>query len=180
MIYLVDKAKHLKIKNIEDKDIDRLVSLDNDWQTSYYAQFHTRPVSKEEIISELKATKFPNAYWGIYQNDLLIGICTIGNVDLISSKCEIAISLTSKNQNHGLGSLALRLLITYIFDNLNLHKITLHVLSFNKAAIHVYEKLGFKRQGVLREDAFKFGRYYDSYYYELLKSEWKNQKITSK
>ncbi len=43
----------------------------------------------------------------------------------------------------------------------NIRKVKLEVYSFNDRAIRSYEKCGFKREGVLREEIFRFGKYHD-------------------
>lgn len=73
----------------------------------------------------------------------------------------------------GYGKEALRQLLEYGFEKLDFHRIQLNVLEFNTAAISLYEKAGFKREGVHREFVFRDGKRYDLLLYGLLKSEWK-------
>jgi hypothetical protein len=59
------------------------------------------------------------------------------------------------------------------FDTLNLNRLWLHVYDSNPAGIRCYEKVGFKREGVLRQDHFGEGRYADTIVMGLLRDEWK-------
>lgn len=54
---------------------------------------------------------------------------------------------------------------------MNLHRIHLHVLSWNERAIHVYEKVGFQREAVLRDSMFRFGSYHQIVVMGLLRGE---------
>ena len=56
-----------------------------------------------------------------------------------------------EHYNKGYGSEALELLLDYAFGPLNLHRIDLEVFAFNPRALHVYEKVGFVREGLKRE-----------------------------
>lgn len=104
-----------------------------------------------------------------------IGGCGINSVDWKNSNVVIGIFIGDKDYwSKGYGTDALQLLINFIFDEMNIHKIKLNVYSFNKRAIRCYEKCGFKQDGVLREEIFKNGQYYDQWAMSLLKSERKS------
>ena len=72
----------------------------------------------------------------------------------------------------GYGTEALRLGLQYAFDELNLHRLTLTVIAYNERAIALYEKAGFRREGVFREFGQRDGKRYDMYLYGLLRPEW--------
>ncbi|HEY6417466.1 MAG TPA: GNAT family protein [Candidatus Binataceae bacterium] len=59
------------------------------------------------------------------------------------------------------------------FDKMNLHRLWLHVFDFNPRAIASYEKCGFKREGVMREDRFHRGRYHDTIVMGILAEEYR-------
>jgi RimJ/RimL family protein N-acetyltransferase len=60
-----------------------------------------------------------------------------------------------------LPSEALELVVRYAFQELNLHKIYLRVVSFNNRALQLYRTFGFAQEGVQRRHAFVRGRYHD-------------------
>ena len=62
------------------------------------------------------------------------------------------------------------------FDVLNLHRIELHVYEFLERAIHVYEKLGFKKSGVRREASYIAGEYRNDLVMDILEKEYKREK----
>ena len=61
----------------------------------------------------------------------------------------------------GYGSDALKVLIRFIFEEVNIYKIKLNVFSFNKRAISCYKKLGFKEEGILKDELYRNGKYFD-------------------
>lgn len=101
-----------------------------------------------------------------------IGGCGINSVDWKNSNVVIGIFIGDKDYwSKGYGQDTLQLLINFIFDEMNIHKIKLNVYSFNKRAIRCYEKCGFKQDGILREEIFRNGQYYDQWAMSLLRSE---------
>ena len=63
------------------------------------------------------------------------------------------------------------MLCRYAFDEMNLHKIRLDVYATNPGAEKTYKHVGFRREGVLREEAFRQGRYLDVIRMGLLRGE---------
>jgi RimJ/RimL family protein N-acetyltransferase len=101
------------------------------------------------------------------------GEVVINQIDPDNRSANIRIALFAEPYfGKGLGSEALRLMLDYGFGALNLHRISLGVYAFNARAIHVYEKLGFKREGVLRDALFYDGVYHDEIVMSILEDEW--------
>jgi RimJ/RimL family protein N-acetyltransferase len=73
----------------------------------------------------------------------------------------------------GWGSEATQLMLGYGFKSLGLHRIELEVYSFNPRAIHVYEKAGFKSEGIRRDALLWDGKYYDSIVMAILEDEYR-------
>lgn len=101
------------------------------------------------------------------------GEVVINQIDKDNHSANIRIALFAEHYfGQGLGTEALRLMLNYGFETLNLHRISLGVYAFNPRAIHVYEKLGFKREGVLRDALYYDGKYHDEIIMSILAHEW--------
>lgn len=110
----------------------------------------------------------------IRESDRFIGTCGLHKIDLKNRQSAFGIVLGVKDEwDHGHGTEATRLIVGYGFDTLNLHRIWLHVAEDNARAIHCYEKVGFQREGTLRQDHFRAGRYWDTIVMGLLQDEWR-------
>ncbi|MFL7809933.1 MAG: GNAT family N-acetyltransferase [Anaerolineae bacterium] len=72
----------------------------------------------------------------------------------------------------GYGSEAMALLLSFAFNELNLHRVQLTVFDYNDRAIALYEKLGFRREGAFRQFMQRDGERHDMYLYGLLREEW--------
>ena len=61
----------------------------------------------------------------------------------------------------GYGTDAIRTLCKFGFEELNLHKLKAVVFAFNEGALRCYEKCGFEREGLLKEEIYREGAYHD-------------------
>lgn len=101
-----------------------------------------------------------------------IGGCGINKVDWKNSNVVVGIFIGNKEYwNKGYGTDAMKVLVKFIFEQMNINKIKLNVYSFNERAIKSYEKCGFKIEGVLRKEIYKDGKYHDEIVMGLLKDE---------
>jgi RimJ/RimL family protein N-acetyltransferase len=74
--------------------------------------------------------------------------------------------------NEGFAFEATYLLLNYGFSYLNLNKVWMELYEFDKSKINFFmERFNFKRDGLLRENCFDNGRYWDSLIISLLKSD---------
>ena len=72
----------------------------------------------------------------------------------------------------GWGSEAARLIIAYAFEHGGLHRVGLGVFDFNPRARRVYEKIGFRYEGTLRDSLLWDGEYVDEHLMSILAPEW--------
>jgi RimJ/RimL family protein N-acetyltransferase len=102
----------------------------------------------------------------------------IGNLDLhaidwVNRSAGCGVSICERTYwNQGYGTDALRTLLRFGFEELNLHRVFLQVFDFNERAIRCYEKIGFRHEGRLRQARFVEGRYVDELIMGLLGEEW--------
>lgn len=104
----------------------------------------------------------------------LIGGCGINAIDWKNSTATVGIFIgKDRFLSKGYGTDAMKVLVNFIFDEMNINKIKLEVYSFNLRAIKCYEKLGFKEEGCLRKELFREGKYHDVLHYGMFRDEFK-------
>ena len=107
------------------------------------------------------------------EGDVPLGMTGLHKIDPRHRHAEFGIMLGDPDRwGQGHGSEATRLMVRYGFETLNLHRIWLHVYEDNARGIRAYEKAGFRKEGVLRQDCFREGRYWDTIVMGLLREEW--------
>jgi ribosomal-protein-alanine N-acetyltransferase len=80
---------------------------------------------------------------------------------------------------HGYATEAARALLEWAFDTLALNRVQAEVDTRNAASVRVLEKLGFVREGTLREDCIVNGEVSDSWVYGLIRREWQPQSASA-
>ena len=106
-------------------------------------------------------------------SDELAGEVVVNDIDWHSRVANFRIVLfDSRFFGKGYGSEATALILEYAFKTLNLHRLELEVFEFNPRALHVYENLGFVREGVKRDVLLWEGEYYNAVVMSLLGTEY--------
>ncbi|MBR6408072.1 MAG: GNAT family N-acetyltransferase [Clostridia bacterium] len=136
-----------------------------------------RPLEKTaEFVAENIEHGGPAFVIANVQNGEYIGQIDLHNVNYRHRSAEMGIVIgVSKHRHSGYGTEAIELLLKFAFEEMNLNRISLHVLEYNTSAIACYEKLGFVREGVLRQAHWGEGKYADLLVYGILREEWERQ-----
>lgn len=98
----------------------------------------------------------------LLDGDRLIGYCQLRAIDTVHRTAELQIRLGAADEwGKGYGTDAVERLLKFAFRDKNLHRVYLHVLSHNAAAVRIYRKTGFRKEGVMKDAAFIDGRHVD-------------------
>ena len=112
--------------------------------------------------------------WGIADaaTDAVIGTCTLTHLSNIHERAEIGFALRQARWGQGLGSEAVAGVIAFAFNQLGLHRIEADVDPRNERSLKLLERLGFQREGHLRERYFMNGERQDAVVMALLRPQW--------
>ncbi|SHE36359.1 Protein N-acetyltransferase, RimJ/RimL family [Marinitoga hydrogenitolerans DSM 16785] len=168
----------VKLRAYSKKDLDKTLEYINDLEVRKYINpgivFPFRYEDEEkwyESINPDNGGKYTFAIEKIEDNKY-IGGCGINEIDWKNSVATVGIFIGKPFWNKGYGTEAMKLLVNFVFNEMNINKVKLSVFSFNKRAIRSYEKIGFKVEGVLREEIFRDGIYHDEIIMGILRKEW--------
>jgi RimJ/RimL family protein N-acetyltransferase len=107
------------------------------------------------------------------EDDQLLGEVVLNEIYPANRRANLRIFVAQEFTGQGYGTEAIRLILDYGFGMLNLHRVELDVYTINERAIHVYEKVGFRREGVKRQNWYYNHRYYDSIVMSMLEDEFR-------
>jgi RimJ/RimL family protein N-acetyltransferase len=109
------------------------------------------------------------------EDDALIGCGMIALINRYNRRCNLGISMgcDKSNWGKGYGREALRAVIGYCFNELEMNRIEVEIYEFNARSIRLFEGLGFQREGVRREYIYKDEAFKDGYIYGLLRKDWR-------
>ncbi|WP_080873590.1 GNAT family N-acetyltransferase [Oceanobacillus timonensis] len=113
------------------------------------------------------------------KTEMSIGIVSLIHIDYKNRNAECIIDIGEKEYwGKGYGLEGLNLLLDYAFYELNLHRVSLRVFSFNKRAIKLYKKMGFEAEGTSRQSLFRDGKWHDICHMGILQAEYFKKKET--
>lgn len=153
-------------KNIQDKKIALFVG------TPYpYGQIEAKQFVKRAIESNKQKVELHLAILE-KKSGSLSGLISL-MFDNKNPVAEIGFWIGDSYRGKGFMPEACKLLIKYGFEKLNLKRIYGRAYSQNRSSCRVFEKLGFKMEGQMRENVYRFGLVFDTNFYGLLKREFK-------
>jgi len=172
--------KRIYIKLIEENEHETLYQLVNQNKANLIRYFPIT-VKKNETIEATKAylkgfkERIANKEiypFGIYDQEMLIGILYIKAIEWKIAKCELGYFLHQAYQGKGITSKAVEEGLKFCFEKLNMNKVYLRIDPVNTASIKIAEKNGFTKEGLLRQE-FKIetGELVDVLYYGKLRDD---------
>lgn len=109
----------------------------------------------------------------LLDSDRIIGILQLDGIAWTHRTSFVSIGIGEEaDRGQGYGREAMELALDFAFNELNLHRVCLTVFSYNEVARTLYERLGFRQEGVYREHLLRDGRRHDMLLYGLLRREW--------
>lgn len=111
--------------------------------------------------------------FGIREEGRLVGTCQLHSIQPVHRSAELQIRIgDSKSRGRGVGTAATTRLLEIAFHELGLHRVYLHVFATNEPARRLYERLGFRVEGVQREAAWIEGAWIDVVLMAILADEF--------
>jgi len=172
------RGDKIQLRAVERDDL----ALMRDWRNQPDLRRHFREfrelnlVNQEQWFTRISAS--PNDFMFVIErtsDGAPIGVAGLVYVHWILRSADLSLYIGADDiyidGPGGFAEDAARTLIRYAFDNLNLHKVWTELYSFDAKKIELYTRLGFHRDGVLRDNAFEDGRYHDSYIYSRLRTD---------
>ena len=177
----VIRGERLYLRSIERDDLGRCHAWMNDEDLrATLAQRYPMSLAKEaDWVERVTRGQDPSEMTFaicLIQGDRHIGNCGFEAIDRDNGTATFGILIGEADcRGQGLGEEAARTLCRWGFDELRLHKIRLDVYEGNPA-VKTYERVGFRKEGLLREDVFRRGRRLDVIRMGLLKDELRASK----
>lgn len=111
----------------------------------------------------------------ITYDNIPVGLIGLLNIDDTNKKAEFYICIGEESaKGCGIAKKASMLLLDYAFNELYLNKVYLYTEQENVPAQKLFEKLGFKKEGLFEHDLIYNGRFVNRYAYSLLQEAYRN------
>lgn len=171
----------LTLRAVGEADLPDLLKVNGDEQVTAYLPYATW-ASLEEGAAWLARMRDQEAEGTARQLVIALGAAgpVVGSVllfryDADSARAELGYVLGRAHWGQGLMHEALRHLCAHAFGSLGLRRLEAEVNPDNRASSALLERLGFQREGLLRQRWTRKGRTYDTHLYGLLRDEWRGE-----
>lgn len=172
----VIETERLYLRQLTEADIPFIFELFSREETNLHDTYE--PIRTEAEARELyeqyikpSLTLFRLGMF-LKSTDQAIGTLGLYGVDKCHKRAILGYDLLREHWGKGYATEAVASLIDYSFNELNLNRIHASADIDNKRSLAVLERLGFTREGVMRQKDFYKGAFHDDVVYSMLKSEW--------
>lgn len=169
-------TKDIYLRALDRKDIEQnTLWINSEYVSDIMGYLPVMPITQqfewwEKLKTDIKRYIFAIC---LKDGDKYIGNIGLGNINYVSRHAMISIFIADRsNHGKGMGSDAMRLIMVFAFERLNLNKVYLQTSSRFVAAIKMYENLGFKKEGIMRQHYYSNGEYEDKILYSILRDEF--------
>jgi len=164
------------LRPLEREHLERCVKWFNDRDVTYYlGREQPLTMAEEERWFAEYRSKVDEEIYAIEVDGNHVGNIGLHGIDRANRKANLGIVIGEKDYwSKGLGTDAMRTVLRYAFEQLRLHKVNLDVIDYNARAIHVYERCGFVKEGVRREELWKRGRFVNLVRMSILENEFRD------
>ena len=173
------KGKTVYLRLLGQEDLKDRVSWINDEENIQTLLFDW-PTSIEKTQKWFGNVVFDNSKLNLSIVDIetneLVGMTGLLNIDRNNHHAQLYITIGNKKyRGKRLPDEVIPLVLEYGFTELELKKIYLYTLPNNERGRHVYERNGFKQDGILRQQVYFRGKQQDLYVHSILKSEFEER-----
>ena len=173
----------LTLRLISDEDVDAMFEVFSNAEVMRY--WSTPPIEDREaavaLVDEIHESFAHQVMmkWGVARlaDNRLIGTTTLYNLDFTNRRAELGYALGRLHWGQGYMHEALQALLSYAFETLDLRRLEADVDPRNELSIKSLERLGFQREGFLRERWEVGGEIQDALFYGLLRADWKRNGV---
>jgi diamine N-acetyltransferase len=162
---VIERNRQMMLRPLERSDLHFVHELNNNakimryWFEEPYETFSELSQLYDRHVHDLRERRFVV----VDSDGTTIGLTELIELDYIHRRGEFVIIIAPQAQGRGFATGATELAADYAFSVLNLRKLYLIVDVSNAAAIHIYEKCGFRREAELIEEFFGNGEYHNAY-----------------
>ncbi len=173
--------RSVRLRKPEKRDVDIITEWMQDREFMMYLYgdpIRSKSQLRKTILSQfsaVSATPYPTIIFLIIENEKgeAIGLISFNSISWKNRNALMEIYLDKEeNRNRLYGPRASLAAVTYAFKELNLRRIGAYIYSYNTRSARMTERVGAKREAVLRKHVYRDGEYHDMYGYGLLREEY--------
>ena len=170
----------IEMRQMEDRDAPALFAL-TERNRAYLREWlpwvdHTLTVDDTRrfitgALEQYYCGRGPNA--SVWVDDEIVGTIGCHPIDLAHRSCSVGYCVDAGRQGRGIVTRCSAALVDYLFRELQLHRVVIQCGTGNHKSCAIPERLGFTREGVLREAEWVNDRWVDLVVWSMLEQDWR-------
>lgn len=168
-------GKNVILRPLKITDWEKTLKWRNNFDIKRLAMMHPFPIT--EMVEKgwyekiLESTSDKTIYFAITRkDDKPIGFVSLNKINYLHKNCGLGIVIGEpEERGKGFGKETMEIIISYAFNTLNLNKITLEIVEYNKYALTLYKEMGFVEEGRLKQHYFADGDFCDVLLYSIFR-----------
>lgn len=145
----------IKLESFKKSDFKQLINWINseEFLIQWSGNAFTFPLDEQQLEKYIESANTLAFKVVDEETSDVIGHISLGQIDNINKSARIGKVLVGNTKMRGrsIGKHMMKAVLHIAFDELKLHRVTLGVYDFNTSTISCYEKIGFVKEGLLRE-----------------------------
>ncbi|WP_141527155.1 GNAT family N-acetyltransferase [Bacillus cereus] len=167
----------IKLESFKKSDFKQLINWINseEFLIQWSGNAFTFPLDEQQLEKYIESANTLAFKVVDEETSDVIGHISLGQIDNINKSARIGKVLVGNTKMRGrsIGKHMMKAVLHIAFDELKLHRVTVGVYDFNTSAISCYEKIGFVKEGLLREAKRVGETYWNLWEMSMLEYEWK-------
>jgi len=177
------ETERLILRDFREDDIPRMLEW---WGDPRYQRFYPVVANLDRAVRDLAAmfiaaqAEEPRRKWQlavtVRGDDQIIGTCGVRINDPELAEANIGYELHPDHWGNGYATEAATAILRYGFEELDMHRIWAECVADNTGSARVLEKVGMRREAHFREHQYFRDRWWDTYIYAILASDWRERR----
>jgi len=170
-------GENIILKKLELKYAQEIYKLRQDTDVTKFLpnKYHNGKKKTEDYIKNNieKWKKKKTLNYVILLSNRAAGMIMLSKLDFKNLNCELGVWLGKEFWHKKIANEAAHLLLKYAFNELNMERVYFLINQNNIASIKFFEKIGAKKEGLLRRAGYIDGKFEDKFVYSILKEEFR-------
>jgi len=167
----------ITLKNVTEEYLELILN----WRNQEHVRsmmYHHNPISLEDHIRWFTSIQSDERRFVklFFIDNIPYGVVNLTNINQHNQTCEWGFYIGPSDAPRGSGTLMGYSALRCIFEEKEVRKLNAEVLGFNEKSLHFHEKLGFAKEGILRDHIIRENQLVDVHLYAYFKDTWYIQK----
>lgn len=170
--------KNVLLRSVEDDDWEIFFKSVNNSDIQRYVSDIRAPMSqracKNWAMTESVNRDINDHFFWIIENleGSVVGMIDTHDIDVRTGNFSYGIWLYPEYEGNHYAKNSIELVLSFYFMELGYQKANVGIAAYNDRSVRLHERLGFKKEGCIRNAIFSSGHHYDELRYGILRSEY--------